>query len=272
MDNKFIRFYVIDFPNSDQLSEIKVDRDWIEEVIDFQDSLNSINPPSGFLNEYLFKGKITSIWDIENYSNEIQDIFGDSSFISNLNVGNIKFPCLDSGYVMGYSPITLDISSGDISLSVINEFNEHYSSPFVSINSFRKSILKDDIKEDKVISFKFVDDIARDLIGNIKITEPIRGYLRNITRIKKEGNKPLTGNNLAIFDRYYLTYDKSVDKKELVRDHNGNLPIISGCEIMPSNDGKRVFSVFKIYDCVNDESEFEIIDIASDSVEIDKIL
>ena len=232
-----------------------------------------INPPLGFLNEYLFKGKIISIWDIEDHYDRIKDYFSDKSFISNLDISSIEeCPSLDSGYVMGYSPITLNISSGDISLSVVNEFNEHYSSPFISINNFRKSILKDDINEDKVMSFKFVDDIAKDLIGNIEITEEVRRYLRNITKIKKEGNKPLTGNNLAIFDRYYLTYDDSVDKKELVRDHNGNLPILGGCEIMPSNDGKRVFSVFKIYYWVNDEYEFEIIDIASDSVEIDKIL
>lgn len=271
MDNKFIKFYVIDFPNSGQLSEIEVDRDWIKEVIDFQDSLNSINPPLGFLNEYLFNGKIISVWDIEDHYDRIQGNFSDNSFICNLDMSDLECTRLDSGYAMGYSPITLNISSGDISLSVVNEFNESYSSPFISINSFRESILGNDIKKDKVISFKFVDDIAKDLIGNIKITEEVRRYLRNITRIKKSNRSPI-GNNLAIFDRYYLTYDKSVDKKELVRDHNGNLPILSGCEIIPSNDGKRVFSVFKIYDCVNDESEFEIIDIASDSVEIDKIL
>ena len=127
----------------------------------------------------------------------------------------------------------------------------------------------------KEIRVKFSEPIAEDLIGIIKITDSIR---EGLDRLMKMGNNNVRFGNDCIINtslsilKPILILDEEVDSSELDRDHSSDgVPEILSCSFSMCGKDEGYFA-FKIYDCVDEESDYEDLEITSEIININEIL
>lgn len=128
---------------------------------------------------------------------------------------------------------------------------------------------------DKEIRVKFEETIAEDLIGIINITDSIREGLDSLMKMGNNnvrfGNDCIINTSLSIL-KPILILDEEVDSSELDRDNSSDgVPGIVSCSFSMCGKDEGYFA-FKIYDCVDEESEYEDLEITSETININEII
>lgn len=127
----------------------------------------------------------------------------------------------------------------------------------------------------KEIKVKFNDDLFLDLIGVVTITDNIKKGVKDLTEIcdKYEMNDDCEiYSSLSIFTKPHLILDEEIDSEDLTRDHSGNIPDAVYCEFNLHKGGETGYFCFRIYDCVDEESEYEVMEVDSEPVSVKDIL
>lgn len=127
----------------------------------------------------------------------------------------------------------------------------------------------------KEIKVKFNDDLFLDLIGVVTITDNIKKGVKDLTEIydKYEMNDDCEiYSSLSIFTKPHLILDEEIDSEDLTRDHSGNIPDAVSCEFNLHKGGETGYFCFRIYDCVDEESDYEVIEVDSEPVNVKDIL
>jgi hypothetical protein len=128
----------------------------------------------------------------------------------------------------------------------------------------------------KEIRVKFEDDLFIDLIGVVTITDGIRDKLKDlieITRKYKSGDGCIIRMYLSIFNKARLILDPEVDRSELTRDHSDYIPdVMSSCAFNLNEGEDTGYFCFRVYDCVDGESEYEVMEMDSETVSLKDIL
>ena len=128
---------------------------------------------------------------------------------------------------------------------------------------------------DKEIKVKFMDDLFLDLIGVVTITDGIKKGLKDLIKISREYDEETDCeiySSLAIFTKPSLILDLEIDGTEITRDHSGNIPDAVSCEFNLHKGGETGYFCFRIYDCVDEESDYEVMEADSEPVNVKDIL
>lgn len=128
----------------------------------------------------------------------------------------------------------------------------------------------------KEIKVKFNDDLFLDLIGVVTITDNIKKGVKDLTEIcnkYKMNDDCGISSSLSIFTKPHLILDEEIGESEdLARDHSGNIPDAMSCEFNLHKGGETGYFCFRIYDCVDEESEYEVMEVDSEPVNVKDIL
>lgn len=127
----------------------------------------------------------------------------------------------------------------------------------------------------KEIKVKFNDDLFLDLIGVVTITDNIKKGVKDLTEIcdKYEMNDDCEiYSSLSIFTKPHLILDEEIGSEDLTRDHSGNIPDAVSCEFNLHKGEETGYFCFRIYDCVDEESDYEVIEVDSEPVNVKDIL
>jgi hypothetical protein len=128
---------------------------------------------------------------------------------------------------------------------------------------------------DREIEVKFLDDLFLDLIGVVTITDGIKKGLKDLIKISKEYGEETDYKifaSLAIFTKPRLILDQEIDETEITRDHSGDIPDATSCEFILHKGGETGYFCFRIYDCVDEESDYEVMEAYSETVNVKDIL
>jgi hypothetical protein len=128
---------------------------------------------------------------------------------------------------------------------------------------------------DKEIKVKFMDDLFLDLIGVVTITDGIKKGLKDLIKISREYDEETDCeiySSLSIFTKPHLILDEEINPEDLTRDHSGNIPDAVSCEFNLHKGGETGYFCFRIYDCVDEESDYEVIEVDSEPVNVKDIL
>jgi hypothetical protein len=127
----------------------------------------------------------------------------------------------------------------------------------------------------KEIRVKFIDDLFLDLIGVVTITDEISERLKDLielTRKYKKGEDCKINMSLAIYTKPHLILDPEVDESELTRDHSDYIPDAISCEFNLHKEEDTGYFCFRVYDCIDEDSEYEVMEMDSETVSVKDIL
>ena len=88
----------------------------------------------------------------------------------------------------------------------------------------------------------------------------------------KKGKDCRINMSLAIFTKPHLILDPEVDRSELTRDHSDDIPDAMSCEFNLNGEEDTGYFCFRVYDCIDEDSEYEVMEMDSETVSVKELL